>query len=495
MKRLTGLEALLFVLTILLVFLMAARTPLESDLWWHLRAGQTTWETGRPLLSDVFSYTRQGAAWVNHSWLAQVLFYGAYSWGGYLALGVLVALFATISMVFVYLQMEGPGLLRAFVTVLAALMAAWVWSARPQVISLAMFAALAYVLYLYQWRGIDRLWLVPVIMLVWSNLHGGYVLGGMLLFTTLGGELLNHALCWEDAEPMPWRKLWRLFLWSALAGVAVLVNPNGLDTWLIPFQTVGVKALQQFISEWASPDFHDVAQQPMLWMMLGLLMAVGLSRRRLDGVDLLNVVVFGYAAFVARRNFGPFALVSAPVLSRHLWPMLSGWWQRLAKLRQRLPFGDRLGTQKDLPLVVSKTINLMIVALIALVAFVKLYVVTQPSLVDAYLRAGSPVGAVNWIAEHHPQGRLFNSYNWGGYLIWALPEYPVFVDGRTDLYGDEIIGEWMRIVQADEGWQERLAHWQVNLILIEPDRPLVQALSEAGWVVLYQDEMSVVYGR
>jgi hypothetical protein len=324
MKRLTGMEALLFVLTTLLVFLMAARTPLESDLWWHLRAGQTTLETGQPLLKDVFSYTRQGSEWINHSWLAQVLLYGLYSWGGYLALGMVVALFATLSMVLVYLQMEGIGLLRAFVTVLAALMAAWVWSARPQVISLAMFSALAYVLYLYKWRNVDRLWLVPVLMLVWSNLHGGYVLGGVLLFTTLGGELLNHGLRWNDAEIMSWRKLWRLFLWSVVAGLAVLVNPNGLDTWLIPFQTVGVKALQQFISEWASPDFHDVAQQPMLWMVFGLLMAVGLSRRRLDGGDLLSVVVFGYAAFVARRNFGPFALVSAPVLSRHLWPLLCG---------------------------------------------------------------------------------------------------------------------------------------------------------------------------
>ena len=151
------MDTLLFVLTMLLVFLMAARTPLESDLWWHLRAGQTTVETGYPLVSDVFSYTRLGADWINHSWLAQVLFYGAYAWGGYLALGSLVALFATISMVFAYLQMEGHGLLRAFISVLVALMAAWVWSARPQVISLAMFAALAYVLYLYKWRSIDRL--------------------------------------------------------------------------------------------------------------------------------------------------------------------------------------------------------------------------------------------------------------------------------------------------------------------------------------------------
>jgi hypothetical protein len=166
----------------------------------------------------------------------------------------------------------------------------------------------------------------------------------------------------------------------------------------------------------------------------------------------------------------------------------------LSDWRQRLNWGGGAG-QQDLPFAVRKAVNLSLVALIALVAFLKLYVVTQPSLVNAYLRAGSPVEAVNWIIENQPQGRLFSSYNWGGYLIWALPEYPVFVDGRTDLYGDEIIGEWMHIVQAGENWQQRLFDWQVNLVLIEPDRPLAKALSEAGWKILYQDDMSVIYGR
>jgi hypothetical protein len=70
--------------------------------------------------------------------------------------------------------------------------------------------------------------------------------------------------------------------------------------------------------------------------------------------------------------------------------------------------------------------------------------------------------AVDFLKENHPEGRLFNSYNWGGYLLWALPEYPVFVDGRTDLYNDEIIGQWSQVVRAEEGWQEVLARWDVH---------------------------------
>lgn len=490
-----SLNTLVLVLTILLVFIMAARTPLESDLGWHLRSGQTTLETGKPLTTDVFSYTRYGEKWVNHSWLGQVLFYLLYRWGSYAGIGALVALAATVSMAFVYLSMEGPALLRAFMVVLASLIAAWVWSARPQVLSLSMLAALAYLLYLYKWRKLDRLWILLPLFLLWSNLHGGYVLGFMLLAAAIGGEILNHLLGYQDEAVLPWKKLLRLGLWAVGAGFAVLLNPNGLYTWLIPFQTVGVNALQSFISEWASPNFHEFAQQPLLWMVFGLLAAVGLSGRRLDGVDLLALLVFGYSAFLARRNFGPFAIVSAPVLSRHVWTAAQAWWARTPRIAEWYAGLSARRSVKPVPQVFRRAINLSIVFLLGLVAFGKLAAVTYPLLVDSYLKTKPQASAVEWIATNQPQGRMFSSYNWGGDLIWTLPEYPVFVDGRTDLFGDEIIGEWMDIVQAKEGWQAELDKWQVNLILLEPDRPLVGKLAENGWNLLYTDSGAVVYGR
>jgi len=106
-----------------------------------------------------------------------------------------------------------------------------------------------------------------------------------------------------------------------------------------------------------------------------------------------------------------------------------------------------------------------------------------------------PVGAVALLQESQPEGRLFNSYNWGGYLIWALPEYPVFVDGRTDLYGDEIILDWLAIVQARPGWEDQLEQWGADLVLIEPDWALARVMPYVGWAPLYEDEHSVLYRR
>jgi hypothetical protein len=92
-------------------------------------------------------------------------------------------------------------------------------------------------------------------------------------------------------------------------------------------------------------------------------------------------------------------------------------------------------------------------------------------------------------------GNLLNEYGWGGYLVWHLRENPVFVDGRTDLFGDEVIGEWMQVVQGGDGWIEVVERRGVDLILLEPHRPVTGILTDHGWKELYRDDVSVLYGR
>jgi hypothetical protein len=106
-----------------------------------------------------------------------------------------------------------------------------------------------------------------------------------------------------------------------------------------------------------------------------------------------------------------------------------------------------------------------------------------------------PVDAVEYIRQKRPEGRIFNSYNWGGYLLWVLPEYPVFVDGRTDLYADEIVDQWVQVVRAERGWQDILDFWNVKLILLEPHHSVIKELSENDWILMYKDDIAVVYRR
>lgn len=493
-------QRLFLTVLLILVFIMAARTPLDSDMWWHLRAGEITWTTGHPMLVDSLSYTRSGVQWINHSWLSQVLMYAAFHWGGYLGLSALVAVLAVVSMFLLYVQMNSPMGVRALIIVLTAVIASLVWSPRPQMISLTLFSGVLYVLYLYKWKRRNFLWLLVPMFILWSNVHGGYVLGLLLVGTMLGGEVLNHVMGYRSDADLSYRSIIQLGVWAILSGLAVVINPNGMLMWLIPFRTVGVQTLQNLVAEWASPDFHQLILQPYLWMLFLVIFCMSISGKRVDCSDLLPVMLFGYLGLVSQRNFGPFALTAAPILDRSWLDALDTVKQANSMMTERVQaWWSRLGLsgrgQKPLSSQLQKTINLTLVFFLGLAAAGKLYVVSQPALVGMYESRLFPVGAVAWIKANQPPLNLFNSYAWGGYLTWNLRDDPVFVDGRTDLFNDEIIGDWLRVIRADAGWQLVVDHWQIKTILVESGSAITRVLPQNGWKLVYSDDLAVVYTR
>jgi hypothetical protein len=315
--------------------------------------------------------------------------------GGYLALSAAVALLATLSMLLVYAQMDAPPLLRAFVIVLAGAAAAPVWSTRPQLVSLVLFALLSYLLYLYKWKQADHLWLIIPIFILWSNLHGGYVLGLLLIASMIAGEVLNHLLGRQGEEILAWKGIGRVGIWLVVGGLVVAINPNGAAMWLIPFKTVGVGALQDMIFEWSSPNFHELAQQPMLYLLFLTFAAASLSSKRLDGSDLVCIAGFAFLAFLARRTIGPFALVAAPVLARHtnyLWIEHHDRWQTWIQHK----FRKKAGRPP-----VRNAINILLAAVLIMAALIKVYLVSRPQLVEKYNQEIFPVQAASWIESNH----------------------------------------------------------------------------------------------
>ena len=267
---------------LLLIFIMAARTPLDSDMWWHLRAGEETLNSCAVYLVDTLSYTRAGEAWINHSWLAQVFMVGLFKVGEFKALSLWVGLTATLSMFFIYLQMEGHALLRAGVVLLASFVSSVVWSPRPQIISLLLFAITGFIIFRYKKTGKNQLYWLGPIFIIWSNLHGGYVLGTILIFAVIIGEIFDQILGETSEYSLNWGGIGQLAAWGVAEFILAAVNPNGVNMWIIPFQTVGVVSLQNLINEWASPDFHQPIQQLMLVLLFGTFAAVGLSKKRLS---------------------------------------------------------------------------------------------------------------------------------------------------------------------------------------------------------------------
>ncbi|MGD8626919.1 MAG: hypothetical protein PVJ34_20450 [Anaerolineae bacterium] len=494
-RRTPGLSTRRLLVAILFVAIlaMAVRQPADTDTWWHLKSGQLIWQQAKLLRADPFSHTVAGQPWIDHGWLVQLGLWPLYHALGLAGLAILLALIVTAAFLLVYLQCAGRPYVAALATLLAAISSSVIWAVRPQIVSFLLAAGLAYLLHRYKASRRARwLWPIPLIVVLWVNSHGGFVIAFILMGCYLLGEGLNH-LTRRESGGAPLRPLLLVILVSL---PAVLLNPN---TWrMIPYayQTVSIGALQDFIQEWAAPDFHNLQLHPFIWLLLLTLAAMGLSHRRADWTDLALVGLFGYMSLLAVRNVALFALVAPPVLTRHavaalddlaLTPRLS--W--LAIFTHTLP-----PRPPRRPLALA---NLLLLAVVILAAGAKI-ALDLARLDDARVWGrGLPVEAAEYLHEADLPGQMFNAYNWGGYLIWTLhPDEPVFVDGRTDLYAlnSQVLEDYATVHWLRPGWQEVLDRYDVGYTLTERTGLLDLMLAQqAGWQRAYQDEIAVIYVR
>lgn len=480
------LPRLVVALTFIAIFAMAARVSVDTDTWWHLRTGQWIVEHRAIPQVDVFSTTRAGADWRIPGWLAQAPLYLVFAAFGYGGLNLLTAALITLTFALVYPMCAGHPLLRAFALVLAAAVSGLYWSARPQLVSLVLAAAFALILYQYRWQQRNRLWLLPILMVVWANAHGGFAIGFILLAVTVAGEGA-HWLWerWRQRRSQRARPLLWLLGITALCALAVMLNPAGPALVLYPFKTVGIGALRDFIQEWQSPDFHALEAQPFLWLLFLTLSVVALSGRRPDFTDLCLVLTTAYLGFLAGRNLPLLAVAAPPLLTRHAAFLLDDWRAARGEAAPAAPFAG------------NTVLNWALLIGLGLAALLKVITVLPASINEPALARFTPMAAVDFIRGERPAGPLFNSYNFGGYLVWALyPDYPVYVDGRTDLYDDAFLREYLQVALGRPGYQAVLDRAGIRLVLVEADSLLGDRLAaDPAWRLAYHDAVAAVYER
>jgi hypothetical protein len=487
------LDRLVTVIVFLAIFTMAVRTLADTDIWWHLQAGRWIVENRQVPRTDTFSHTRFGEPWIDHGWLAQAVLYGLYASFGYVGPALFVAALVTLAFYFVWRQcLDGDRWLRAFVLVIAAVATGGIWAARPQIVSFTLAATVAFLLYRHKQGDGRAVWFLPPLLLLWVNVHGGFAVAFILMFAYLFGEVGNHLLRHEEA--MPWPALGRLFLIVGLCLLVVPLNPNGVTMWAYPFQTVAIGVLKEQIVEWRPPNFHELHYHPFIWLLLATVTSLGLSRRRADFTDLTLVALFTYISLLAARNVALFALVAAPVVVRYGSTALAEWRQRSGGQRRWSGLGAGFASPMTTP--GRALLNWSLLALLSLVALVQISQETGTAANEATQARDLPTAAVTFLQEARPPGPIFNSYNWGGYLIWKVPSYPVFVDGRTDLYGDTLLREYTVAIFGQPGWRATLDRYAINLVLIEAQAALAWRLEEAPeWQELYRDNQAVIFAR
>jgi hypothetical protein len=497
-------QRLLVAILFVAIFAMAARVQVDTDTWWHVASGRWMVEHGQILKHDPFSHTMLGKPRIQHGWLVQIVLYVLYTASGHTGLVLGVAAVVMLTFAFVFPLGEGSPYLRAFTTVLAAITSAVVWVARPQLVSFLLTAVFAYLLDRYKRRGRAPLWLLPFLTVLWVNCHGGFITAFILLGGYVVGEGLNRLIGWraENEGTLSARQIRTLVLVTLLCLAAVVLNPQTYRMYTYPLRTVSIGVLRDFIQEWRSPDFHGLHLHPFIWMLLLTLATFGFSGRRVDFTDLGLVAGFAYMSLLAGRNIALFALLDGPVLARYGAPALrrlagavqarsSGTPAELdtfptgmSRSRARPPLGTRLAL-----------LNWTLLGLVVIAALVKVAMPLSPTEREKAMADFLPVKAARYIQQERLPGPMFNSYNWGGYLIWTLyPDYPVFVDGRTDLYDDPFLRNYLDVALARENWRDLLARYNVRFVLVERDSILARFLaSDDGWQRRYADDVAVIF--
>jgi hypothetical protein len=462
------------------LFAMAARNVTDPDVWWHLRTGQLITQTRAFVHTDPFSFTRHGEPWVNHEWLSDVLLYGLYravGWGGLI---VVFGAITSLTLMLVFVRCPGKPYFAALALTLGAYAAAPGWGVRPHTISLLL--ASIFLLVLDRSEENTRLiwWTVPLTLL-WVNLHAEFALGIALLALFFLGESVEAIL---GATNRSQSRARLRYLGMALAAcIAVIpLNPNGLRMYTYPIETLRSSAMQKYIAEWASPNFHEARYVPFAIMLLGILFLLSVSSRRVRPRDLLVLLVVTAGALRSVRHISVFVLVGVPILSA----LAQSWWHENVRRAQAVS---------------TRSISRLVVNGLVLAAFLVFAVVRIETVVvhqPQSERANFPAGTVEFLNSQRQPGPIFNHYNFGGYFIWKLyPEYAVFIDGRADLYGDEFLHNFAKTYYvSDQNWEAPIRDWKIRTVVLPPDAPVVAALKLThAWDEAYRDSQAVVLTR
>lgn len=492
---------LLYGLTLGVVFLVALSSLTRFDFWWYLKSGEYILQTRSIPGGDPFSFTAQGRPWINHMWLTQVILYWLYESVGRIPIiiGKSLLVAATFGIVLATCLRRGAHpVLAVLLVTLAALAGKGYWHVRPQIITYLLMASYLYLLR-EGWEGRLRtlIWL-PLLMVAWANLHAGFVTGLGLLGVITVGAVLERLLAPERPD---WRPVGVLVLVSAVTAVATLLNPFGLRAVLFPFEVVSTREFMRTTIEWFSPNFHDPQYRPFEAMILLSFASLGLGSARLRVTDVLLVLTFTHLGVSSIRHIPLYAVAVTPALADALHGAVERVWSwRGAWLRGLVQAGEaRLPSIWPLlraPLAHAAAAGVMLVALLAGYGALAREPWTSPFVQDLNEFA-YPKRTVEFMKREHVPAPLFNVYVWGGYELWRLyPDYQVFFDGRTHVYGERIVEDYLEVASLKPGWRAVLDRWKIQSVLTHPGYALSEALyASPEWRLVFVDREALLFVR
>jgi len=476
-----------FFVILLVVFSLnlGERLLADCDTGYHIRAGEYIIDTGAVPHEDMFSFLDPPPEWTAHEWLAEIIMALAHD-----ALGLtgVVFFFALVLALTYYLQFRflkknsDHLLLLTGMVLLVVGSSAIHFLARPHLFTFLFLVIWYFVLDRYQYGNKNYLYVLPLLTVLWVNLHGAFILGFVLLGTYFAGNLIYYFWRQGSGRQAHFRKCRAFLITGVVCLAASLINPYGFHILLFPFDFVTNEFILAHVREFQATSFQDFLVYKYLFLiMLAVLMT---SRLRLNLIELILVLGFTYMSLYSVRNIPLFAIIVAPIIIRRLDDMMRTSENRVVRfLNERS--ASFMETEKEAKGFLWPALAVCLVLILAVSGGVK-------HSFDPEIKA---VDAVEFIKQEHIPGNMYNDDEIGDYVIYAAyPEYRVFVDGRNDMYGEEHMRDHLRVIRLERGWEEVFKKHDIQWVFFNADSLLSRYLLERDdWHLIYADHVAHIY--
>lgn len=447
----------------------------DGDPARHIRLGQMMIDDRALVRTDTFSWPAAGSDFLAFEWGSEVVFASAYSLGGLPAVGALTACVLALSYAllcrFLLRQNVEPALAYGATTV-ATIMTAPHWLARPHIFTFLGVAVLLPLLEHSRWRMV---WVAAPLFAIWANLHGGFVFGLAVVGAYLAGDVIDRR---KSALP--------ILAMFGLGALATLLNPHGLGLHRHIGSFFGLQTVLDVTDEFQRPDFTSWTGIVMVFGIAVVAAAFIAARRRPRAAHVLLIAMLLVFAMQAQRNLALFGFVALPLAALHYSPTLA----------DRPVKSIRASFRRDHERGRSGPWALAAMALLVLVAVTAGRPLGLPIVSQDFDDETFPVAAVSLAREADLDGRLFNGLVWGGYVLLEWPEQQVYIDGGTDHYGDEHVGELVSLLRQEPGWQQTMADREIDLVLLPPQVTMLRSLVlDEGWTLWHCDAVAAIAVR
>ena len=457
----------------------------DCDTGYHIRAGEFILDKHIIPRQDMFSFISPPLPWTAHEWLSELIMAIVYRLSGLTGVVIFFSLLIALvyALLFKTLRTNKVNILIAIlVTLLVVATSQLHWLARPHVFSLLLMVIWYHVLDNYQYRDRSHLFLLPLLMLLWVNLHGGYVTGFVILGIFMLGNIIKTMTVSGTDKTRYQEKTKTLALTSVFCLLTSLVNPFGYHILLFPFNVVSNKYLMDHVNEFLSPNFHEPL--PFKYLLLLTIVVIAISRERLNFIEMALILFFTNMALYSVRYVTLFALISAPIITR-----------RSSRTLDESSFGflDFLKRRADAIASVDGSSRGHLWSLVGILAVVIIGMSGRLEYkFDAKIK---PVAAVEFLKKEHIPGNMFDNDEFGDYIIYAAwPEYKVYFDGRSDMYGVEHMKEYFKVSGFETGWEKILENYGITWIIYDTSSALTRFLLKNGdWCLIYSDKVASIF--